>query len=194
MLGESRASGAGVKAFTPFNGTPIDVASHAGGETVFYPSPTRKGNGPAVEVSLVAGRALLHRHGNTCMLHEGVRLRFLHPTSFLLVPTLIPAVLLTCLPSCSASSRKGREMGPTVRCDVWIARALSNLPGNPLAYFLQVVTVQPCQSNMTDISIAPTARARGGAYRILWRAMEPGQQVWVHLRIFRSIADLCRLC
>ncbi|GAA6023590.1 hypothetical protein JCM11491_006046 [Sporobolomyces phaffii] len=43
-----------------------------GGETAFYPNPTRKGgNGPAVVPDLVAGRALLHRHGRLCSLHEG---------------------------------------------------------------------------------------------------------------------------
>ncbi|GAA5849934.1 hypothetical protein JCM8547_000957 [Rhodosporidiobolus lusitaniae] len=43
-----------------------------GGETAFYPSPTRKGgNGPAIVPELRAGRALLHRHGQQCTLHEG---------------------------------------------------------------------------------------------------------------------------
>ncbi|BGP53035.1 hypothetical protein JCM8202_004119 [Rhodotorula sphaerocarpa] len=42
-----------------------------GGETAFYPSPTRKGNGPAIVPELKAGRALLHRHGQHCALHEG---------------------------------------------------------------------------------------------------------------------------
>ncbi|BGO92968.1 hypothetical protein NBRC10512_004189 [Rhodotorula toruloides] len=42
-----------------------------GGETAFYPSPTRKDNGPAVVPELRAGRALLHRHGQLCSLHEG---------------------------------------------------------------------------------------------------------------------------
>ncbi|BGP28956.1 hypothetical protein JCM10296v2_000692 [Rhodotorula toruloides] len=44
-----------------------------GGETAFYPSPTRKDNGPAVVPELRAGRALLHRHGQLCSLHEGRR-------------------------------------------------------------------------------------------------------------------------
>ncbi|GAA5842029.1 hypothetical protein JCM3766R1_005728 [Sporobolomyces carnicolor] len=42
-----------------------------GGETAFYPNPTKKGNGPAIVPELKAGRALLHRHGRLCSLHEG---------------------------------------------------------------------------------------------------------------------------
>ena len=49
-----------------------------GGETVFYPDPpVSKGKKAAsvspdpVVVSLETGLALLHRHGNECMLHEG---------------------------------------------------------------------------------------------------------------------------
>ncbi|GAA5870216.1 hypothetical protein JCM16303_001930 [Sporobolomyces ruberrimus] len=42
-----------------------------GGETVFYPNPSRKGNGPSIVPELRAGRALLHRHGRMCSLHEG---------------------------------------------------------------------------------------------------------------------------
>ncbi|GAA5978530.1 hypothetical protein JCM11641_007975 [Rhodosporidiobolus odoratus] len=42
-----------------------------GGETAFYPTPTRKDNGPAIVPELKAGRALLHRHGLACALHEG---------------------------------------------------------------------------------------------------------------------------
>ncbi|POY71955.1 hypothetical protein BMF94_4964 [Rhodotorula taiwanensis] len=42
-----------------------------GGETAFYPTPSRKGNGPAIVPELRAGRALLHRHGQHCALHEG---------------------------------------------------------------------------------------------------------------------------
>ncbi|GAA6035141.1 hypothetical protein JCM8097_006385 [Rhodosporidiobolus ruineniae] len=42
-----------------------------GGETAFYPSPSRKDNGPAFVPELIAGRALLHRHGQACSLHEG---------------------------------------------------------------------------------------------------------------------------
>lgn len=43
-----------------------------GGETVFYPNASRKANGEPLSVSLRAGRAVLHRHGQSCMLHEGV--------------------------------------------------------------------------------------------------------------------------
>ncbi|GAA6058532.1 hypothetical protein JCM10212_006971 [Sporobolomyces blumeae] len=42
-----------------------------GGETAFYPRPSKKSNGPAVVPELRAGRALLHRHGQFCALHEG---------------------------------------------------------------------------------------------------------------------------
>jgi hypothetical protein len=44
-----------------------------GGETVFYPdAPSRKAVAPApVEASPQVGLALLHRHGNECMVHEG---------------------------------------------------------------------------------------------------------------------------
>ncbi|GAA5899951.1 hypothetical protein JCM6882_007010 [Rhodosporidiobolus microsporus] len=42
-----------------------------GGETAFYPTPTRKDHGPAILPELKAGRALLHRHGQLCALHEG---------------------------------------------------------------------------------------------------------------------------
>lgn len=44
-----------------------------GGETVFYPEPTKK-KGPAPEpviTHLVTGNALLHKQGKDCMLHEG---------------------------------------------------------------------------------------------------------------------------
>lgn len=44
-----------------------------GGETVFYPDPLSKREAtPApVVVGLDVGMALLHRHGQDCMLHEG---------------------------------------------------------------------------------------------------------------------------
>jgi hypothetical protein len=45
-----------------------------GGETVFYPEPPKKSKGPPPEpfvVDLQVGLALLHRHGDACMLHEG---------------------------------------------------------------------------------------------------------------------------
>ncbi|GAA6051302.1 hypothetical protein JCM3770_006801 [Rhodotorula araucariae] len=44
-----------------------------GGETAFYPTPSKRGNGPALVPALKAGRALLHRHGQHCALHEGRR-------------------------------------------------------------------------------------------------------------------------
>ncbi|GAA5842393.1 hypothetical protein JCM9279_005370 [Rhodotorula babjevae] len=44
-----------------------------GGETAFYPTPSRRGNGPAIVPELLSGRALLHRHGQHCALHEGRR-------------------------------------------------------------------------------------------------------------------------
>ncbi|KAL9109679.1 MAG: hypothetical protein Q9227_005717 [Pyrenula ochraceoflavens] len=43
-----------------------------GGETVFYPEGSKKDSNPdPVEVGPEIGMALLHRHGEKCMLHEG---------------------------------------------------------------------------------------------------------------------------
>ncbi|EPS29739.1 hypothetical protein PDE_04689 [Penicillium oxalicum 114-2] len=43
-----------------------------GGETVFYPDPTRATpHPPPITVAPEVGMALLHRHGDRCMLHEG---------------------------------------------------------------------------------------------------------------------------
>jgi len=44
-----------------------------GGETVFYPeAATRKGSQPEpIVVGLETGMALLHKHGDDCLLHEG---------------------------------------------------------------------------------------------------------------------------
>ncbi|KAF2726308.1 hypothetical protein K431DRAFT_280341 [Polychaeton citri CBS 116435] len=44
-----------------------------GGETVFYPDPTsrREAAPPPIVADLEVGMALLHRHGNDCLLHEG---------------------------------------------------------------------------------------------------------------------------
>ena len=43
-----------------------------GGETVFYPEPTRADRNPEpISVAPEMGMALLHRHGDHCMLHEG---------------------------------------------------------------------------------------------------------------------------
>ncbi|KAF7714187.1 Uncharacterized protein PECH_003782 [Penicillium ucsense] len=50
----------------------IYLTSCAGGETVFYPDPSRAHPRPSpIEVAPQAGMALLHRHGDRCMLHEG---------------------------------------------------------------------------------------------------------------------------
>lgn len=51
----------------------IYLTTCEGGETVFYPESTNK-KGPQPEpivVGLEAGMALLHKHGDDCMLHEG---------------------------------------------------------------------------------------------------------------------------
>lgn len=47
-----------------------------GGETVFYPEPSskhskREAAPEPIVVGLETGMALLHKHGNDCMLHEG---------------------------------------------------------------------------------------------------------------------------
>lgn len=50
----------------------IYLSSCAGGETVFYPEPTRWNRNPEpISVAPGMGMALLHRHGDRCMLHEG---------------------------------------------------------------------------------------------------------------------------
>lgn len=51
----------------------IYLTACEGGETVFYPKATTK-KGPQPEpivVGLEAGMALLHKHGDDCLLHEG---------------------------------------------------------------------------------------------------------------------------
>jgi len=45
-----------------------------GGETVFYPNSKAKAS-EALVVPLTRGTALLHRHGNECLLHEGSQVR-----------------------------------------------------------------------------------------------------------------------
>ncbi|KAJ5434201.1 Prolyl 4-hydroxylase alpha subunit [Penicillium cf. griseofulvum] len=51
----------------------IYLTSCTGGETVFYPEPTRTNRNPEpIAVAPEVGMALLHRHGDHCMLHEGV--------------------------------------------------------------------------------------------------------------------------
>ncbi|KAJ5155420.1 hypothetical protein N7492_008223, partial [Penicillium capsulatum] len=52
----------------------IYLTACSGGETVFYPEPTRANRNPApISVEPEVGMALLHRHGDQCMLHEGER-------------------------------------------------------------------------------------------------------------------------
>ncbi len=48
-----------------------------GGETAFYPEPSKKvENTPdPIVVELETGMALLHRHGDDCLLHEGKEVR-----------------------------------------------------------------------------------------------------------------------
>ncbi|GKZ30401.1 hypothetical protein AbraIFM66950_008971 [Aspergillus brasiliensis] len=54
----------------------IYLTSCEGGETVFYPEATRSNRNPEpVSVAPVPGMALLHRHGDRCMLHEGKEVR-----------------------------------------------------------------------------------------------------------------------
>ncbi|OJJ71960.1 hypothetical protein ASPBRDRAFT_43347 [Aspergillus brasiliensis CBS 101740] len=54
----------------------IYLTSCEGGETVFYPEATRANRNPEpVSVAPVPGMALLHRHGDRCMLHEGKEVR-----------------------------------------------------------------------------------------------------------------------
>lgn len=44
-----------------------------GGETVFYPEPTRSQRRPEpMSVAPEVGLALLHRHGEKCLQHEGM--------------------------------------------------------------------------------------------------------------------------
>lgn len=50
----------------------IYLSSCEGGETVFYPHGPRKGPTPdPIVVEVQPGLALLHRHGDDCLLHEG---------------------------------------------------------------------------------------------------------------------------
>ncbi|KAJ5648297.1 hypothetical protein N7490_004669, partial [Penicillium lividum] len=51
----------------------IYLTTCSGGETVFYPEPTRADRNPEpISVVPEVGMALLHRHGDHCMLHEGM--------------------------------------------------------------------------------------------------------------------------
>ncbi|KAL3475003.1 hypothetical protein BJX99DRAFT_259765 [Aspergillus californicus] len=50
----------------------IYLSTCTGGETVFYPDPTRENRKPEpISVAPEMGMALLHRHGDQCLLHEG---------------------------------------------------------------------------------------------------------------------------
>lgn len=51
----------------------IYLTTCEGGETAFYPEPARKGQKTPdpILVGLETGMALLHKHGDDCMLHEG---------------------------------------------------------------------------------------------------------------------------
>ncbi|KIW74644.1 hypothetical protein Z517_11414 [Fonsecaea pedrosoi CBS 271.37] len=51
----------------------IYLTTCEGGETAFYPEPLKKGDRPPepIVVGLETGMALLHKHGDDCLLHEG---------------------------------------------------------------------------------------------------------------------------
>ncbi|KAJ5485808.1 hypothetical protein N7530_000108 [Penicillium desertorum] len=50
----------------------VYLTSCTGGETIFYPEPTRANRNPEpIAVAPEVGMALLHRHGDHCMIHEG---------------------------------------------------------------------------------------------------------------------------
>lgn len=55
----------------------IYLTTCEGGETAFYPEATKKGEEtPApIVVALETGMALLHKHGDDCLLHEGKEVR-----------------------------------------------------------------------------------------------------------------------
>lgn len=51
----------------------VYLSACKGGETVFYPEATRDNRNPEpVSVAPVTGLALLHRHGERCLQHEGM--------------------------------------------------------------------------------------------------------------------------
>lgn len=64
-------------------GQPGPATGCVGGETVFYPElgPAKKFSGKAsdrtdpISVDLEVGMALLHKHGQDCLLHEGKTVR-----------------------------------------------------------------------------------------------------------------------
>jgi hypothetical protein len=50
----------------------VYLTSCTGGETIFYPEPTRANRKPEpIAVAPEVGMALLHRHGDHSMIHEG---------------------------------------------------------------------------------------------------------------------------
>ncbi|KAH1444361.1 hypothetical protein KXX68_008403, partial [Aspergillus fumigatus] len=50
----------------------VYLTNCTGGETVFYPEPTGANRNPEpIAVAPEVGMALLHRHGERCLLHEG---------------------------------------------------------------------------------------------------------------------------
>lgn len=51
----------------------IYLTTCTGGETAFYPETLKKGDGTPdpIVVGLETGMALLHKHGDDCLLHEG---------------------------------------------------------------------------------------------------------------------------
>ncbi|KAL2223270.1 hypothetical protein M432DRAFT_44525 [Thermoascus aurantiacus ATCC 26904] len=54
----------------------IYLTACEGGETVFYPDPTATDRSPKpIAVAPEVGMALLHRHGERCLLHEGREVR-----------------------------------------------------------------------------------------------------------------------
>ena len=55
----------------------IYLTTCEGGETAFYPEPSKKGERTPVPVivGLETGMALLHKHGDDCLLHEGKEVR-----------------------------------------------------------------------------------------------------------------------
>jgi hypothetical protein len=55
----------------------IYLTTCGGGETAFYPETTRKNQltPEPIVVGLETGMALLHKHGDDCMLHEGREVR-----------------------------------------------------------------------------------------------------------------------
>ncbi|KAL3466649.1 hypothetical protein BJX64DRAFT_284212 [Aspergillus heterothallicus] len=50
----------------------IYLSTCSGGETTFYPEPTQANRNPEpISIAPELGMALLHRHGDRCLLHEG---------------------------------------------------------------------------------------------------------------------------